>query len=96
MTDMKVCYATMRGFEALRDTKLGSWYVISTCKIWSEHAHNKDLDHLMRMVGEDSSLNQSEKGYRQTATNEEIGWYRALYFNPGFYPSKLRLEEKMD
>lgn len=89
VSDMKICYATGPGFEAMRDPNTGSWYIESMCKIWAEYAHDKSLDDLLKMVGEAQLERQSTDGNIQTAHNEDRGFFKKLYFNPGYYGEEV-------
>lgn len=83
-SDMKICYATGPGFEAMREPDTGSWYIESMCGIWARNAHNRSLDELLMMVGHSQLNKQSSDGNIQTAHNEDRGFFRKLYFNPGY------------
>lgn len=85
INDVLLCYATVPGFEALRDTVDGSWYIESMCKMWSQNAHNKELMDLLSYVDRDMQRKQSSEGYIQTASFSAIGFSKKLFFNPGFY-----------
>lgn len=85
INDVLLCYATVPGFEALRDIVDGSWYIESMCKIWSQNAHNKELIDLLSYVDIDMRKKQSLEGYIQTAGFSAIGFSKKLFFNPGFY-----------
>lgn len=69
----------------MREPDTGSWYIESMCRIWATHAHDKSLDDLLKMVGENQLNKQSELGHIQTAHNEDRGFFKKLYFNPGYY-----------
>ncbi|XP_053674011.1 caspase Dronc [Anopheles nili] len=83
--DMLVCYATVPGFAAHRDTNTGSWFVESMCKIWSEHAHDTDVEILMKLVGDYASTYRTETAALQTICTEQRGFFKQLYLNPGYY-----------
>uniref|UniRef100_A0A182M9Q2 Caspase n=1 Tax=Anopheles culicifacies TaxID=139723 RepID=A0A182M9Q2_9DIPT len=89
--DMLVCYATVPGFAAHRDTNTGSWFVESMCKIWSEHAHDTDVEILMKLVGEYAATYRTEGSALQTICTEQRGFFKQLYLNPGYYefPAEL-------
>lgn len=82
---MLLCYATVPGFEALRDTVYGSWYIESMCKIWSQNAHNKELMDLLSYVDRHMRNKESPEGFIQTASFTGIGFSKKLFINPGFY-----------
>lgn len=89
--DMLVCYATVPGFAAHRDTNTGSWFVESMCKIWSEHAHDTDVEILMKLVGEYASSYRTEHSALQTICTEQRGFFKQLFLNPGYYENPVEL-----
>lgn len=84
-TDIKVCYATVPGFETHRDPNTGSWYVQTFCEVFAEYAHEFHLDDLLKMIGDRTSRIRTDKGELQTSSTEEKGFHKNLYFNPGYY-----------
>lgn len=82
-SDMKICYATSAGFEALREPDTGSWYIESLCTIFADHAHDKHLEELLKLVGDHTANKLNDAGNIQTAGNEDRGFTKTLYFNPG-------------
>lgn len=84
-SDMHICYAAARGFQTHRDPNDGSWYVELMCKIYAEHAHDSSFDDLLKLVGRSVDQRRSENEHLQTVSNENIGFNKVLYFNPGFY-----------
>lgn len=84
-SDMKICYATIPGRQSFRDPQKGSWYIEIMCEVWAEHAHDTHLDNLLKIVGNTLSIRRTEDNKLQTSSNEERGFYKLLYFNPGFY-----------
>lgn len=84
-TDMKICYATVPGFRSFRDPESGSWYIQVMCTVWSEHAHDTHLDDLLKMVGNTAGEKRTEESKMQTCSNEDRGFFKKLFFNPGFY-----------
>lgn len=87
-SDMKICYATVPGYRSFRDPENGSWYIQIMCRIWSEHAHDTHLDDLLKMVGNTASNLRTEESKLQTCSNEDRGFFKTLYFNPGYYGDK--------
>lgn len=83
--DMKVCYSTVLGYNAFRDPLEGSWYVQILCKVLAEHAHDTHLEDLLKIIGEQMNFKRTENDLLQTISNEDRGFTKHLYFNPGFY-----------
>lgn len=82
--DMYICFSTVPGFSAHRDTSLGSWLVESMCKVWAEHAHDTDVEQLMKLVGKEMARYRTENLGMQTLACEQYGFYDLLYLNPGY------------
>ncbi|XP_062699628.1 caspase Dronc-like [Aedes albopictus] len=84
--DMLICFSTVPGYAAHRDRQYGSWFVESMCKVWSKHAHDTDVEQLMKLVGKDSSTYRTEQNNAlQTLGSEQRGFFNVLYLNPGYY-----------
>lgn len=83
--DMKICYSTVSGYNAFRDPIDGSWYVQILCKVLAEHAHDTHLEDLLKIIGEMMNIKRTERDHLQTVSNEDRGFNKNLYFNPGFY-----------
>lgn len=83
--DMKICYSTVSGYNAFRDPVEGSWYVQIMCQVFAEHAHDTHLEDLLKIVGELMNLKRTEGDHLQTVSNEDRGFNKNLYFNPGFF-----------
>lgn len=84
-SDIKICYGTLPGFKSFRDPQEGSWYIQVLCDVFAEHAHDTPLDDLLKIIGNTVSNRRTEKLEIQTASNTDRGFYKTLYFNPGFY-----------
>lgn len=82
--DVMICYATVPGFETMRDPDSGSWYIESMCKIWAQSAHNMELKELLDNVGADVHRKQSSEGHIQTGSYTNVGFFKKMFFNPGF------------
>lgn len=82
--DMYICFSTVPGFSAHRDTSLGSWLVESMCKVWAKHAHDTDVERLMKLVGKEMASYRTEHYGMQTLASEQYGFYDLLYLNPGY------------
>lgn len=90
MSDMKICYATAPGYKSFRDVDTGSWYIQIMCEVWSQHAHDTSLDDLLKMVGNTASqlrteVDKEQNQLQQVCSNEDRGFFKSLYFNPGYY-----------
>lgn len=85
-TDMKICYATLPGYNAFRDPTYGSWYVEIMCKVFAEHAHDNHFEDLLKLVGEAVNQMRTERYEIQTTANEDRGFTKRLFINPGFFP----------
>lgn len=83
--DMKICYSTVLGYNAFRDPVEGSWYIQILCKVFAEHAHDTHLEDLLKLIGENMNIKRTERDHLQTVSNEDRGFNKILYFNPGFY-----------
>ncbi|XP_062561712.1 caspase Dronc [Armigeres subalbatus] len=84
--DMLICFPTVPGYAAHRDRENGSWFVESMCKIWSKHAHDTDVEQLMKLVGKDASTYRTEQNNAlQTLGSEQRGFFNVLYLNPGYH-----------
>lgn len=84
-TDMLVCYASVRGFQALRDPEAGSWYIQAFCQVLAEHAHEMHLEDMLKLIGEKLKTLRSPEGYLQTPAYYNHGFFKLLFFNPGVY-----------
>lgn len=89
-SDIKICYATSPGYTALRDPDTGSWYIECLCKVFADHAHDKHLEELLKLVGSMVSNRTTILGPMQTAGNEDRGFTKTLYFNPGMSITKSK------
>lgn len=75
------------GFETHRDVKEGSWFVQELCKVFAQHAHDTDVEVMMKMVmGRLMNEYRTENMQLQTPSIESWGFRSALFFNPGYYP----------
>ncbi|XP_055852801.1 caspase Dronc-like [Episyrphus balteatus] len=91
-SDMLVCYASVRGFQALRDPEEGSWYIQAFCKVLAEHAHDTHIEDMLKLIGEKLKSLRSQEGYLQTPAYYNHGFNKLLFFNPGVYEEEKRLE----
>lgn len=82
---MKICYATVPGYRAFRDTINGSWYIEQFCRVFADHAHDTHLEELLKLIGLLVNSMRDENNHLQTPSNTDYGFNRTLYFNPGYY-----------
>jgi hypothetical protein len=88
-SDIKICYGTLPGFQAFRDPNDGSWYIQVLCDVFAEHAHDTELDVLLKIIGNTMSTRRTEKMYIQTSSNTDRGFYKSLFFNPCYYGENI-------
>lgn len=84
-SDMLVCYASVRGFQALRDPEAGSWYIQAFCQVLAEYAHEMHLEDMLKLIGDKLKSLRSPEGYIQTPAYYNHGFNKLLFFNPGAY-----------
>lgn len=84
-SDMYICYGTTPGYESYRNTATGTLYVSAVCKVFSQHAGSKHLQKLLSLVSAEVSSESTGDGSFQTPSNEDRGWRKDFYFNPGFF-----------
>nr|XP_022907703.1 caspase Dronc-like [Onthophagus taurus] len=78
--DILICYSTIEDFSAYRDPRLGSWYITDLCQVFMEHAHDTDIERLLKMV--DQKLrDRNHKDIWQTSNYESLG-FKLCYLNP--------------
>ena len=78
---------TLPGFETHRDIHEGSWFVQALCHVLAKHAHNTDLEVMLKLVMSHLINEYRTEDYRlQTPAVHSLGFKHALFFNPGFYP----------
>ncbi len=89
-SDIKICYGSVKGFEAFRDQTVGSWYIQIFCEILALYAHSEHFDDMHKMIGQRleyycQSRSNGNANFIQTISSEDIGFTQHLFFNPGFY-----------
>lgn len=91
LSDIKICYATTKGYDAYRDGTRGTWYIATLVDVLARHAHNHHFDDMLKIVGRKMGdlcavrSNEENEELVQTISSEEIGFNKNLYFNPGYY-----------
>jgi len=83
LSDVLICYASTRGYKAHRDPDSGNWYIQTFCKLMAKHAHDTDLDHIVKMVQNEVNSRRTENGALQIPCSENISFNKRLFFNPG-------------
>lgn len=84
LSDMLECYASTPDFKTMRDTKDGSWYIQHLCNAMAKHAHNMDMEEILKITDSTVSKLRCDEGKLQTASFHNHGFSRKLFFNPGF------------
>lgn len=83
--DIMICYPTIPGYVANRDTERGTWYVQCFVEAVRQHAHDLELSAILRKVGLKMRVVNNEYGEKQMCSFKNIGFHRELYFNPGIF-----------
>ncbi|XP_037503703.1 caspase-2 [Rhipicephalus sanguineus] len=83
-SDMCIVYATIYGYEALKNSVIGSWFLSAVYEVFSEHAGTMHLEELMHHVQDKVMSRSSHDGGKQTCSVVLDGWRKHLYFNPGY------------
>ncbi|EDW40953.1 caspase Dronc [Drosophila sechellia] len=85
LADTLWCYANTPGYVTHRETDTGSWYIQKFCQVMADHAHDTDLEDILKMTHASVGDKRSKKGSMQTGAYDNLGFNKKLYFNPGFY-----------
>lgn len=81
-SDIIICYATLPGFVAHRDTESGSWYITELCKVFAQHAHDTHLENLLKMLNKEISNIRVIMQQAQTTSTDNRGFEKLMFFNP--------------
>lgn len=84
LSDMLVAYATVPGFVSHRDTQKGTWYIQLFCQTVMEHAHDTDIEGILKIVDAGLSNLESSFNTKQTSNYENRG-FRRCYLHPGLW-----------
>lgn len=84
-SDMKMCFSTLPGLTVSRDPVESSWYVQILCNVIAQHAHDTHFDDLLKIIGEQMNRKSNKYNQLQTTNNEDRGFNKNLFFNPGIY-----------
>lgn len=82
LTDMLLAFSTLPGDKSYRDIYMGTWYIQLLCEVFMNHAHNTEIEHLLKIVDQRLETLQSEDGNMQTSTYESRGFKRC-FLHPG-------------
>jgi len=85
LSDLLVCYASVPGFETHREPDDGSWYIQQLCDLLADHAHDRSLEDILKKTQSKVGKMRTKELTLQTGANENLGFNRKLFFNPGFY-----------
>ncbi|KAH9377299.1 hypothetical protein HPB48_020336 [Haemaphysalis longicornis] len=83
--DMYICYASVPGYEAHRNTATGAWFLSAVYRVFSQYAHTMHLQKLMHRVNDEVTSQSTTDGCFQTPCNEDRGLRKELWFNPGLF-----------
>ncbi|CAK8685012.1 unnamed protein product [Clavelina lepadiformis] len=87
MSDMLWSFSTAPGTKAYRDTRDGSWFVTSLCKVLMNHANKEDLVSMLTMVNNSVMLEQGvENGLNVVQMTETTS---TLNKKVKFFPQRL-------
>lgn len=80
-SDILICYATLPGFAAHRDTFTGSWYITELCKVIADHAHDTHLEDMLKILA--TKVLEIRDGQKiQVSSAENRGFTKVFFFNP--------------
>lgn len=72
------------GDKSYRDICLGTWYIQAICKVFMEHAHDTDIENLLKLVDVELKDLCSEDGNMQTTSYENRA-FKVCYLHPGLH-----------
>lgn len=84
-SDIACIYSATEGFASFRDAESGTMFIAALCKVFEEHAHNEDLDSLLKRF-------QRLYGARFTADIQFMGFTKKFFFNPVHRPLRVSQE----
>ncbi|XP_077287841.1 death regulator Nedd2-like caspase isoform X2 [Arctopsyche grandis] len=85
-SDILIVHSTLPGFSSHRDKILGSWFIISMCKVFMEHAYNTNVEELFGMTDEYlKNIPQIVSNFDsvQNASIERWSFNKICFLNPG-------------
>lgn len=83
-TDIKALYGTLSGYLASRSSIEGSCYITALCETWPAHAHDVNIDDLMKLTDKKLRDLSYEWNAIQVSSIEDRGFNQTLFFNPGY------------
>jgi len=90
-SDMLISYSTIPGHVSFRHEDVGSWYVQAIVDVFSQHAHEKDINSLLTMINRKvATCSTTDHSFKQmpAPVNHLM---KDFYFFPGIY--ELQPEE---
>jgi len=84
-SDIAVCYGTVDGYVALRNTDTGSWFGDALRRVILTHSHNTEFHMLLVKANQKMMTRSSRDGYKQSLEVNFRGWCKAFFFNPGIF-----------
>lgn len=75
----------LSGFSSNRDIEQGSWFVQELCRVLASHAHDTDLETMLKIIMGRLIDWRTDDMCLQTSSYESFGFACALFFNPGYY-----------
>ncbi|XP_018007530.1 uncharacterized protein LOC108665303 [Hyalella azteca] len=81
-SDQFCLYPCIEGYVSLRDPDRGTWLIEALCKVFMNHACDKDLNKLVQLVSKEIINNESSSGMKQSCENRCMGIIKSFYFNP--------------
>lgn len=77
-------FCVVLGFESHRDIFTGSWYIQLICQVFMDHAHDTDVENLLKKVSHSLENQRSITLSAQSSTFQNVG-FKTCYLNPGIY-----------
>ncbi|KAL9906193.1 caspase Dronc isoform X1 [Glossina fuscipes] len=85
LSDVFICYAASPGFKSHRDVEAGSWYIQKFVEMMAANAHDTSFEEIVKMIQAETSKLRTVDGHLQTANSVNMGFNKALFFNPGVW-----------
>lgn len=83
--DMLIAHSTLPHYKSHRDIYVGSWYIQLICEVFMLHAHDTDVEEMLKMVDYQLAELKSEHKTMQTSSYTNEGFNRRCYIHPGIY-----------
>lgn len=83
-SDFLLAHSTCVGTASHRDTYVGTWFIYLICKVFMTHAHNTDVEEMLKLVYESLKVERTSAGEMQTG-ELIIRTFRRCFLNPGIY-----------